>query len=240
MCASALQEASPAWCPPECRCQRVTPPQPSKDPGAKTVLGTDRGVGWPPSQEPRQWEPPQLQTPGGDVLLPAWVAGLLRGSESPSCTPPGPWRSPPAGPGAPPGQDVAVLPSLGREGRRARGAGGLQVVHREAEGCRLLRPPSGTALVLLPQLHPQPAAPLATCQPGHPPSQRHSLSPCLTLSLGVKGARAPSAAFSPLLPEPVAGSTATRGPSGHVSGLGSAQAHPWGRQLGSQALALSP
>lgn len=203
------------------------------------MLGTDRGVGWPPSQEPRHWEPPRLQTPGGDVLpplrslvlLPAWVAEMLRGSESPPCTPPGPWRSP---------QQVLELPLdsmwpcstawAGREG----GLEGL-VASRwstgrlEAAACCGCPPalPSCCSLSCTPNL-------------GRPPSQRHSLSPRLTLSLGVKGVRAPSAAFSPLLQEPGAGSMATRGPSGHVSGLGSARGHPWGRQLGSQALALSP
>lgn len=227
----------PGLCPPECRCQRVTLPQPSIDPGAKMVLGTGRGVGWPPSQEPRQWEPPQLQTPGGDVLPPAWVAEMLRGSESPPCTPPGPWRSP---------QQVLELPLdrmwpcstawAGREG----GLAGL-VASRWSTG-RLL--PAVTALRHCPRAAPS-AAPPTWGALGHLPAWAPTFPKALPEPLPhpLSGSKGCAGSLCRLQPAPAGAGGwehGHQGASGHVSGLGSAQAHPWGRQLGSQALALSP
>lgn len=125
----------PGLCPPECRCQRVTLPQPSIDPGATMALGTGRGVGWPLAKSLGSGSLPSCRP---QEEMSSRQPGWLRCSGVPSPHP----AHPPQGPGGAPSRswsspwtDVATLHSLGRKGRRAGGAGGLQVVHGEAAAC---------------------------------------------------------------------------------------------------------
>lgn len=177
---------------------------------------------------------PQEEVP---ALLPAWMAGLVREPESPPCVPPShPRCSPEAlvwaqnsqlgrgmqGPEAPSGQDAA----LGGRVRRVGRSGGREgLAGCEAAAAAPCLPP-GPALMLPPQVHPQPAAPWPPPASVHPPSPRGARKPLPRPPVDGKAGPAPSTASLPSRRSKATRSTATRGPSGHVYGLGSAQAKP--------------